>query len=90
MASTMERLNDYSRALAKWAEKKRRHDLASENGKLERKPLESEPMPAQFGVGASEMEWAEKIRRKILAPKPTMQTLGSQIPKTIKMPVRKI
>ena len=89
--NTMEKLNAYGSALTKWAAKKNRHDLASANGKPEKKPLESEPMPNQFGVGASEMEWAEKIRRKILAPKPVVPTLESQLPpKTIKMPVRKI
>ena len=89
--NTMERLNSYSKALTKWAEKKRRYDLSVEAGKPDKKTPESEPMPnsPEFGIGKSEMEWAEKIRRKIMTPKPPIQTLDSQLPKTIKMPIRR-
>ena len=87
--NTMEKLNAYSSALNKWAAKKNRHELLAQDKSKNIKPLESEPLPASFGIGASEMEWAEKIRRKILAPKPVVQNLDSQLPKTIKMPVRK-
>lgn len=86
--NTMQRLNAYGSALEKWVVKKRRHDLAQESGRPEKKPLESEPLPKTFEIGNSEMEWAEKIRRKIMTPKPTMPTLDSQLPK-IKMPIRK-
>jgi hypothetical protein len=88
--NTMQRLNAYSTALTKWAEKKRRYDLSVESGRPDKKPPESEPMPnsPEFGIGKSEMEWAEKIRAKILAPKPPTITLDSQLPK-IKMPARK-
>lgn len=86
--TTIQRLNAYSSALEKWVAKKGRYDLASEVGRPEKKPLESEPMPKTFEIEDCNMEWAEKIRRKILAPKPPMQTLDSQLQK-IKMPVRK-
>ena len=86
--TTMKRLNAYGSALEKWAAKKRRYDLSVEAGRPEKKPPESEPLPKTFEIGESEMAWAEKIRAKILAPKPAMPTLESQLPK-IKMPVRK-
>ena len=77
--TTMERLNNYSRALEKWAAKKHRHELANEAGRPEKKPLEPEPVPKTFEIGEPEIEWAEKIRRKILAPKPPMPpTLDSK------------
>ena len=87
--NTMERLNNYSRALEKWAAKKRRYDLSVEAGKPDKKQPESEPLPKTFEIADSEMEWAEKIRRKIMTPKPPIQTLDSQLPKTIKMPTRR-
>ena len=87
--NTMEKLNAYSSALTKWAAKKNRHELLAQDKSKNIKPLESEPLPASFGIGASEMEWAEKIRRKILAPDSVVQNLDSQLSKTIKMPVRK-
>jgi hypothetical protein len=89
--ATIDRLNDYSKALTKWADKKRSHDIQIEAGKKPKKELESEPMPAQFEIGKNEIEWAEKIRRKVLTPKPPIASLDSMLPpKTIKMPVRKI
>jgi len=87
--TTIEKLNAYSTALEKWMAKKRRYDLANEAGKPEKKPLESEPVPMAFEIANADMEWAEKIRRKIMTPKPPIQTLDSQLPKTIKIPVRK-
>jgi len=88
MASTMEKLNSYSSALTKWADKKRRYDLQVEANKKPRKELEPEPMPIKFEIGPSEIAWAEKIRMKIMAPKPAVVSLESQLPK-IKMPIRK-
>ena len=87
--TTMQRLEGYSRALTKWAEKKRRYDLSVEAGRPDKKPPESEPKPITFEIGENEIEWAEKIRRKILAPKPTIVNLDNQLPK-IKMPMRKL
>jgi hypothetical protein len=86
--NTMQRLNAYGSALEKWAAKKRRYDLSVEAGRPEKKPPESEPMPKTFEIAGSEIEWAEKIRRKILEPKPTMQNLDSKLPKKIYIPVR--
>lgn len=87
---TMQRLNAYASALEKWEAKKRRIELNNKVvGRSKEKPLEDEPALKTFEIGQSEMEWAEKIRRKILAPKVPMPTLDSQLPK-IKMPVRKI
>ncbi len=87
--NTLQKLEKYSRALKKWAEKKRRYDLSVEAGKPDKKPPESEPLPKTFEILESEMEWAEKIRRKITAPKPEVQNLDSQLPK-IKMPQRRL
>ena len=86
---TLNNLERYSSALQKWAAKKRRYDYSVEIGKPEKKPLESEPLPSQFEIGAGEIEWAEKIRRKILAPKPIEPTLDEQLKNKIKMPERK-
>jgi hypothetical protein len=85
---TMQRLNAYSTALEKWASKKRRYDLLLAQGTPEKKPLEHEPIPQEFEILPPDMEWAEKIMRKILAPKIVEPSLDSQLPK-IKMPVRK-
>ncbi len=87
--NTIERLNNYSRALQKWTDKKRRYDLSVANGKPEKKQPESEPLPKTFEIADSEMEWAEKIRRKIMTPKPVVPTLDEQLTKTVKMPERK-
>ena len=87
--TTIQKLNAYSTALEKWVAKKRRYDLSVESGKPEKKQPESEPLPKTFEIADSEMEWAGKIRRKIMTPKPPIQNLDSQLPKTIKMPVRK-
>jgi len=84
----MKRLSAYSNALEKWAAKKRRYDLSVEAGRPEKKEPESEPLPKTFEIADSELEWAEKIREKILAPKPQMQNLDSKLPKKIYIPVR--
>ena len=73
----MKKLAAYSTALEKWAAKKRRYDLSVEAGRPDKKPPESEPMPRQFEIGESEMVWAEKIRAKIMTPKPVIQNLDS-------------
>ena len=66
---TMQRLNAYSSALEKWWRKKSVFD-ANVAAKIKVMPFnEFEPVPKTFEIGESEMEWAEKIRRKILAPK---------------------
>ena len=56
--NTLQKLEKYSSALRKWAEKKRRYDLSVEAGGPDKKPPESEPSPSTFEIGASEMEWA--------------------------------
>ncbi len=86
--TTIQKLDAYKSALEKWAAKKRRYDLSVEAGKPEKRQPESEPNPIRFEIGESDMEWANKIRTRILTPKPPAN-LDSQLPK-IKIPVRRI
>jgi len=86
---TIQKLDNYKRALEKWVAKKRRYDLSVADGKPDKKQPESEPMPSSFEIGKNEIEWAERIRREVTKPKPVMPTLDEQLAKTVKMPERK-
>jgi len=86
--NTIEKLDNYKRALEKWVSKKRRYELLAQDKSKNIKPLESEPKPLSFEITGVDMEWAERIRRQVTKPKPVMPTLDEQLPK-IKMPERK-
>lgn len=88
--NTILKLSVYRSALEKYRNKKRKYDLLVAEGKLDKKPLESEPLPATFEIGKSELEWAEKIRREVLKPIIKEPTLDEQLINKTKIPIRKI
>jgi len=88
--NTLQKLEAYKKALEKWKRQKDNYDANVANGKKPRHEIEPEPMPIKFEIKDSEIEWAEKIRRKIMTPIPPMPTLDNQLPKKIKLPTRTI